>query len=502
MTLPLVPAAREELPRLWLASLAVAALGATIVFLAAPGVNWGIWTLAASAAFLYFVRRSGRALDPTLLMLVVLACVLAFGAGITASPTLLAMSFLCVVTLLATAMLIAAGRPITEVGPGTIPFLPPLAAGYAMAESGRRVREGVGVVRSERSAPVLRGAMIALPMLAVCALLLSDADPLFAAWRDGTVGLMTEWSFIPRVLCFVVLGTFVLGAYGIAVRDSASSPAKPARASGGWWRGGTEQMIVVASVSALLALFLVLQLSYALGNAPAARGSGITYAEYAHRGFAELTIVASLCTVVIALLDRERVRIRMVSLFLIIELQLLLALAYRRLALYESAYGYTTTRLYGEVYMVIASLMLVMLARELWTTVDVRRLARRGAMAGALAVAALTYWNHEAWIAHENIQRFRATGRIDLAYLGAGLSLDAAPVIVRLLPSLSTSCAGALRRDLALHYSEAESDHAWYEWNLRRSRGLAALRAAGVTLTPPLPGDTAACEIAAEPATH
>jgi len=56
------------------------------------------------------------------------------------------------------------------------------------------------------------------------------------------------------------------------------------------------------------AAFLLLQLSYLFGNAPARIGSGVTFAEYARRGFAELTTVATLCTLLVVLLERWAAR--------------------------------------------------------------------------------------------------------------------------------------------------------------------------------------------------
>jgi hypothetical protein len=70
----------------------------------------------------------------------------------------------------------------------------------------------------------------------------------------------------------------------------------------------TERLVVLGSVVVLFTTFLLLQLSYFFGNAPVTRESGVTFAEYARQGFAELTTVATLCTILLVVLDRWPVR--------------------------------------------------------------------------------------------------------------------------------------------------------------------------------------------------
>ncbi len=64
---------------------------------------------------------------------------------------------------------------------------------------------------------------------------------------------------------------------------------------------------------------------------------------------------------------------------MILEVELLLLSALRRLWLYEAAYGFTTLRLYAHAYMVVVALLLVLLASELWRGLEPGRAARRAA---------------------------------------------------------------------------------------------------------------------------
>src|SRR5678816_1658517 len=89
---------------------------------------------------------------------------------------------------------------------------------------------------------------------------------------------------------------------------------------------------------------------------------------------------------------------------------------------------------------------------RLWRGLEPGRVARRAAGVGALALIALTYWNHEAWIVRESVARYVQTGHLDTLYL-LDLSPNAVPAIVESLSILPEGPAGLLRESLQRHYS-------------------------------------------------
>jgi hypothetical protein len=105
-------------------------------------------------------------------------------------------------------------------------------------------------------------------------------------------------------------------------------------------------------------------------------------------------------------------------------------------------------------------------------------MARRAASIGALALLALIYWNHEAWIVRANVARYARTGQLDALYL-QHLSANAVPAIVESLPELPRPIAARLRASLRGRFSSAAKGR-WFEWNLRRREAAEALRAAGI----------------------
>ena len=140
------------------------------------------------------------------------------------------------------------------------------------------------------------------------------------------------------------------------------------------------------------------------------------------RGFAEITVVATLCTLLLLRLERHAERGRREAVararagLLVAQLKLLLVSAFRRIGLYEGAYGFTTARLYAQAYMVVMAVGIGLLAADLARTRWRMRPAReaRSGLLGALAVIALSFWYHEAWIVRATLVPCRDGADSDL----------------------------------------------------------------------------------------
>jgi hypothetical protein len=391
------------------------------------------------------------------------------------------------VVLLAVATLLAEDGRDERLGVTLMAQAPLVAAHRGLAEVGRRVAELVDRLSAERSRPWVRGVVLALPILVLFGLLLADADPVFAALRRSVRETLEQWDFLPRLVFFTAILTAAVGAGGLALRGARMVTPTSTPPTVGPRLGLAERLVVLVAVTALFAVFLLLQLSYLFGNAPAIAGSGITFAEYARRGFNELTIVATLCALLVIALDGRAERgtagrsARLVAVGLVGETLLLLVSAFRRVWLYETVYGFTTTRLYAQVYMIVMSAMLLLLAWEIRRGVDTPRLARRTAALAVLAFATLIYWNHEAWIVRVNVERATSTGTLDASYLVRGLSPNAVPALVRAQSSAPEAVALPLRQELRGRYGTARVRQCrWFEANVRHAQAVRALHASGL----------------------
>jgi hypothetical protein len=473
---------------LWSVAGALGGIGTGLLFDAAPGLNWGVWTLASAGGIVLCARVGGTPTRSALLVPLPLAAGFGVAAAVTAAPPFHAVIAGGVAFLLAIAVLLA-GNPGWEALTARFMLVLPVTAPLLVAgEAIRRAFELVGLVATPRYRPLLRGVLLALPVVGLFALMLANADPVLATLRDDLADALARLAFVPRLMFFGALFTMALGGCGLVLHRGGvgdPAPVEPARTPR---LADTERLVVLGAVGTLFSVFLLLQLSYLFGNAPIVSGSGVTFAEYARQGFAELTTVATLCTILLVALDHWAVRgprdgwTRIAAVAVVVQVEVLLISALRRLWLYESAYGFTTLRLYAHAYMVAGALFLGMLGWGLARGLTPGWLARRAAGIAAVAMVALLYWNHEAWIVRQNVERFLRTHQLDTSYLVWGLSPNAAPALVRAIPELPPLLAASVRDGLRQRYGTAPrgAPCRWFEWNRGRERAGTALRAGGI----------------------
>jgi two-component system sensor histidine kinase BaeS len=467
--------------KLWCAALLLAACETGVNFEARPGLNWSLSTLAAAGMFAAFLWMGGKALSWQRLLPLLLACALAGGAAITASAFMDALVLIGTLGSLAAALLINSSASVPDQFGTTELLLAPAIAGVSiLREARRRIGEALAYARADSSLPIVRGIALASAVTFVFSLLLSNADPLLAYWRDSVVQSLRDFSFLSRTTCFTVFGMLSLGSFGIALTAApAPDDSRQIPTGRSLVLGSTERRIVLWAVVSLFGSFLTLELSHLFGNAAAIRGDGVTYAQTAHQGFAELSVVASLCAALLIALTKSSASRRLqpmeraLSVAVILQAQLLLLSAFHRMQLYEDAYGFTELRLLVQIYIGIAGVALAKLTLETLGSADFNRLARRCAVMIILALTGLVYWNHAGWIAQANLRRYERTGMLDVAYVVVSLGPDAVPELVDYLPQLPPPMRNRLRSCLHNTYASTADDtavaHPWYEWSYRRS---------------------------------
>jgi two-component system, OmpR family, sensor histidine kinase BaeS len=490
-------AARGELVGLWAAALLLGWFGTVFVYQAGIGINWGIWTTMAAAGLVIYTKRRGRGMDPVAAWAVGLAVLVSWGAAVTADPEFQFFIFVSCVALMATAVRIVGGVPGSRVGVAQMVGAPAVAAAHSLLEAGRRGADSVAGVRGARSVPVARGLMIAVPVAVVFALTLAAADPVLARWRDAVEHAISSLNIGWGTVVFFLVTALVLGAYGIAVRGPRSGGRALAfDGPASWSVGEVERAMVVAAVAGVFGLFLAVQPSYLFRNTDALRVSGVTYTEYAHRGFGELTVAATLCGLLVIALDRFTRPAPGTTtrgwasrwsywgtLVLIGEVVVVLASAFYRVSVYEAAYGYTALRVYVQAYAVGVAIALVIMGvevAELQGAFDARRVARRTAAVAMAFLAAFSFGNTEAWVVARNMDRYHATGKLDARYFER-LSPNAVPAVAALLSELPLPCADRLRGRLqwAVPTDDAPgSIQSLMQWNLRLHQASAARKVA------------------------
>jgi hypothetical protein len=219
----------------------------------------------------------------------------------------------------------------------------------------------------------------------------------------------------------------------------------------------------------VLWLFVLLQLSYLIQPPPAAINSGVTFAEFARQGFGELSIAVTIVGAIILVLEyarpvdiseRDRKLLTRLELALVLALELILLSAFRRVVLYEQAFGFTTDRVFAQTYMLVMALALLALAFEIVRGSISVNFARRVAVIALGAFTVLAFWNHEAWIVDKNIDRGIQTGKFDLAY--ARRLSDAVPTLINRRRELGPVAADI---EAAVRCEKGLRTRRWFEWN-------------------------------------
>lgn len=251
--------------------------------------------------------------------------------------------------------------------------------------------------------------------------------------------------------------------------------------------GSTEWISLLATLDLLFATFVGVQIAVLFGGRERVEVTpGLTYAEYARSGFFQLIAVAALTGfVILGAWDlgrresaREERRFRVLVSVMVALTGVILASALTRLALYEDAFGFTTSRLGAYVAIAYIALGLAILLAAIWS-------GRRRTLVPLLVVAALATLlatnalNPERFVAARNAERFRARHTIDAVYL-ARLGPDAVPVAVDLLDELPRRDAAFLRDALCLRGARLLPHGGWRSLNAGRAGALDALRRAGI----------------------
>lgn len=334
---------------------------------------------------------------------------------------------------------------------------------------------------------VLRGLLIALPIVALLAILLSSADPVFGDWLKTILNLEKLPEYLFRAFYIALITSFLVGVFLHAILPT-SDAGKP-ETQQAWMKpflGWTETCIILGAVDLLFLAFVFIQVRYLFGGAANINETGYTFADYARRGFFELVAVAvislGLYLGLHTVSKREKraanIGFTALSVLLMANVLVILASSLQRLMLYEAAYGFSRLRTYTHVFIFfLAALIVVTIVLELGR--------RRGHFALALLVtvlgfsATLAVMNVDGFIAKKNISRATAGEDLDVPHL-VSLSADAVPVLVKnyLDPATPDQVKDALGGTLAC-VTKLEQDPAergWQGFNLGLTSGYQSLQ--------------------------
>jgi hypothetical protein len=476
---------------IWVSALAAAALGSAILFESVPGVNWGLWVAFTCATVLVVRSRSGLKIGPPLYILFGWATLLAFALAITDNGPIQSLVIISDAMLLGLAIVVIGVDRWRSLSVELLPVVPFLAVFRVWLASLREAVEAPKSTSSQRARPIIKGVLILVPIVFVLLALLRNADPVISWLVNGFTDFFEQWSFSARLVFFLFLLSVTLGANSLSGRQSdARLPAFP-KLSKSVSLGVTEQRIVLVGVAVVLWLFVLLQISYLFHSPPSAVGSGITFADYARQGFAQIAVAATLAGAIILVLERTRAReiqsatasqLVPIETAILVALELALASAFRRVVLYENAYGFTVARVYSQAYILALAVALIALWLEIRKGGMSIDFGRRVSIIALATFTILAFWNHEAWIANRNVDRATVSGKFDGLY-ASRLSRDAVPTLLARRAEIPAAERTVLEGRLACLRRAAQPR--WFEFNLRRRAANMALGRASLPACQP-----------------
>ena len=441
--------------KLWIIVLALGWLFDFLFWENPPGVNFAIFWTACLIAGFYLLLNDGNRPHRATLWLIPLFGFFAAVSFIRAEPltTFLAYTF-TMFTLTVFTVTYLGGRWIQYTLADYVTKVFSLMGSLLIrpitftAET-RKAQAEAGTQPSKYNfMPILRGLVIALPIVAIFATLLASADVVFNQRLENFVEafkLEDLPEYIFRMIYILVIGYGLVGIYLHAATSSTDEkligedkPVIPA------FLGFTESSIVLGSVVALFILFVVIQFQYFFGGTTNINVEGFTYAEYARKGFGELVAVAFFALMMLLTLsaitkretEAQRKAYSGLGVALVALLLVMLVSAYQRLNLYEAAYGFSRLRTYTHVFLIWIGLLLV-------TTIVLEILRKERLFTVAMLIASfgfaasLPILNVDAFIVNQNVQREITGGDVedlDSQYF-IELSDDAIPPLVNALRS-------------------------------------------------------------------
>ena len=460
---------------LLLAGLVLGVLGDVLLRASGPpGLNMLLWIAAVGLGAFVLHRRSDLKLDRERAAWLLIGVLFAAGLAWRDSEPLKLLALGCASLAFALAAYrdVAAWvrradvlRYVRAWGTGALHAW--TAAARVLVDATRSIpRAETGRVSGwHRATAIVRGLLIATPLVLVFGALFMSADAVFA---DLVLDVLRiDFDLIATHLLLFSASAWLATGYlrgfltgtelpplRLLSRDGALLALLPRRPA----LSITEVATALAALDLLFLLFVIVQFRYLFGGDSLVQVTpDLTYAEYARRGFFELVFAVVLVVPVLLaadwLLARGRRRDDLVFRGLAgVQIGLVLAItasAFQRLRLYHASYGLTESRFYAMVLLIWIGAMLLWLAA---TVLRGRRdfFAFGALVTGLSTVALLVVINPDAIVARTNVARMSsadASVRFDVAY-ATSLSADAVPVLIDALPALPRDVQCPLARHM------------------------------------------------------
>ena len=443
------------------------------------GLNVTLCAVAITAAAILLVRRHGITPGPDAPWIALTVVLL--GAAFMRRDAEGLATFDVIAMIIALALgaaslhgeRIAAMRPVDQLRAGFTTAIGTLTGSLILAGHDVQWHE---LPRGGRVRRVALGVLLAAPFLVLFGALFSSADTVFANVLQNLFAFDLE----------TVVSHGVQTAFWAAVTAGYLRWGMLARPAAWTFVEATPKLGIVPVATALgllnvlFLVFVIVQLRYFFGGATLVEETtGLTYSEYARRGFFELVAASALVLPVLHGADHlvrgetpEHLRtFRRLAGILLVLLAVIMASALGRMRLYVGAYGLSEDRLYATAFMVY---LLGVFAWFAWTVLRGRpqRFAFGALIQGFVVLAGLHVLNPDAFIVRTNLNRPAAERPFDAKY-AVSLGADAVPALLDAFPRLGAGDRCLVAQRLLTRW---QTDADWRTWNWSRSRARRMVR--------------------------
>ncbi len=412
------------------------------------GLNFSLWTVLLFSSLVLLTRRWNRDLLKDTLWLTIPAIFFAGGivwrdsGALKFLNTVAILTVLALLTMRAQAVQLRVAGLIKYVWGAAFTALNIIAGVFSLLFIHIKWSETQREGWSKNALQVGRGILIAFPIVMIFGGLLMAADAVFEGFVKKIIDIniqeILKHFFITGLVAWIAAGILHSIFFSKEVRLPENSPSISLVI------GNTETTIALGLLNLLFLSFVLVQFRYFFGGATLVEITpGLTYAEYARRGFFELVAVAGLVLPLLLgwhwLLPKDNPKseniFRVLAGVMILLLFVIMLSAFKRMRLYQSEYGLTELRLYTTVFMAWLAVVFI------WFGLTVLRGLRErftfgAVVAGFVVIFTLQAINPDDLIIRTNLSLAQSGKSFDVDY-AATLSDDALPAIVEALPVLN-----------------------------------------------------------------
>lgn len=281
---------------------------------------------------------------------------------------------------------------------------------------------------------VLIGLACAVPVLLVVVPLLVSSDDAFRGMLEDL--FRDTWETVFKVIVGLAISPFVI-SYGFSLKTGRVAKIKDKNYA------GIENIYIISFLSAIALCYLLYLFSQLAYFFSAFRGflpeGGMTYAEYARKGFFEMCVIAviNLVLVLVALLISRKKdgkvnwAVKALATFIGVFTMVIIATAISKMVLYIDAYGMTVLRITTSAFMVFLSVVFICVILRIYiANINIVKVAL---LTAGCIVLLLGTVNVNALCAKYNYESYRS-GKLDTIDVQAlyNLGEEGIPYIVQL----------------------------------------------------------------------